>query len=118
MRNGGRGRPLNSVVRHQTMDSVIIIVIVSVIGGAGAAWWIRSFLPDDVQLKIERRGLRAGSVGWAVGFVPCANLIEREISRTPIIAIGLILSLPLATGVALAIVRYMTERASEAGSDA
>jgi hypothetical protein len=100
------------------MDSVIIIVIVSVISGTGAAWWIRSFLPDEVQLKIERRCLRAGIVGWSLGFVPCANLIEREISRTPIIAIGLILSLPLATGVALAVVRYLNERVSEAGSDA
>ena len=100
------------------MDSVIIIVIVSVLGGPGAAWWIRSFMPDDVHLNIERRCLRAGITGWCVGFIPCANLIEREVWRTPIIAIGLILTLPLATGVALTVVRHLGERASEAGSDA
>ena len=100
-RHGHRGRPLNSVVRHQTMSSLATICIWAVVAGLVAGAVLHAKVPSELRARVERTTLRWGVIGVVLMSGPFAVMKHTVANRSAEIALGLTVAIPLVTGVVL-----------------
>jgi ABC-type Fe3+-siderophore transport system permease subunit len=96
-----RGRPLNAIVRHQTMNVLANVLIWGVVAGAVLGAILYFAVPSDLRFLTERACLRFGGSGVVGQIIPFALWINRPNLAPAMTALGIMFLGGLVAGLVL-----------------
>ena len=103
-RHGQLGRPLNAVVRHQTMNVLANVFIWGVVGGAALGVALHYVVPSELRSKFARNFMLTGGMGILCEIVPFALSIDRPNLAPALTAVGITLVVFFLAGLVLRVI--------------